>query len=113
MLENFLTNELTLAIAIGGEPNPLGGSQSLANGFELGGLVAALSRAGAVKAFGAQKNRRPALPSRHHILRFNQIEQMALSGKDIAVARTYGGANVFGLARFLGDDDLIRHDGSF
>jgi hypothetical protein len=25
MLENFLTDELTFAIAIGGEPNPLGG----------------------------------------------------------------------------------------
>jgi hypothetical protein len=33
MLQNFLTNELTFAIAIGGEPNLLGGAQSLANGF--------------------------------------------------------------------------------
>ena len=57
MLENFLTDELTLAIAIGGEPDPLGGAQSLANGFELGGFVAALGRASAVKAFGPQKDR--------------------------------------------------------
>jgi hypothetical protein len=28
MLEDFLTDELTFAIAIGGEPNPLGGAQS-------------------------------------------------------------------------------------
>ena len=52
MLEDFLTDELTLAVAVGGERNPLGGAQCLANGSELGGLVAVLRRAGAVKAFG-------------------------------------------------------------
>ena len=48
MLQNFLTDELTLAVAIGGEPNPLGGAQRLANGFELGGFISALCRASAV-----------------------------------------------------------------
>ena len=48
MLKNLLTDELTLAIAIGREPNPLGGAQRLANGFELGGFVSALCRASAV-----------------------------------------------------------------
>ena len=48
MLENFLTYELTLAIAIGGEPNPLGGAQCLANDCKLGGFVATLRRASAV-----------------------------------------------------------------
>ena len=74
MLENFLTDELTLAVAVGGEPNPLGGAQCLANGSELGGFVAALRRASAVKAFGPQQDRRPALPLRHDILRFEQVE---------------------------------------
>jgi hypothetical protein len=36
---------------------------------------------------------------------------MALSWKNIAVARTNCGADVFGLAGFLRDDDLICHDG--
>jgi hypothetical protein len=49
MLENFLTDELTLAIAIGGEPNPLGSAQCFANDFELGGFVPALCRASAPK----------------------------------------------------------------
>ena len=31
----------------------------------------------------------------------------------VSVARTHGGAHVFGLAGFLGDDDLIGHNGSF
>jgi len=48
MLKNLLTDELTLAIAIGREPNPLGGARRLANGFELGGIVSALCRASAV-----------------------------------------------------------------
>jgi hypothetical protein len=43
MLKNLLTNELAFAVAVGGEPNPLGGAQCLANGFELGGLVSATS----------------------------------------------------------------------
>ena len=113
MLENFLADELTLAIAIGGEPNPLGGAQCFADGSELGGLVAALRRASAVKAFWPQQDRRPALPGRHNILRFEQVEQMALGRKDFSVARAYGGADVFGLAGFLRDDDLIGHNGSF
>ena len=36
---------------------------------------------------------------------------MALSWKNITVARTNCGADVFGLAGFLRDDDLICHDG--
>ena len=82
MLENFLTDELPLAVAIGGEPNPLGGAQRLANGSELGGLVAAFRRAGAVKALRPQQDRRPALPRRHDILRFQQVEQMALGRQE-------------------------------
>ena len=36
---------------------------------------------------------------------------MALSWKNITVARTNCGADVFGLAGFLRNDDLICHDG--
>jgi hypothetical protein len=59
MLENFLTDELTLAVAIGGEPNPLGGAQCLANGSELGGcsgLYGDLSAVGEVRE-GSQRDR--------------------------------------------------------
>src|SRR6202162_840376 len=113
MLENFLTDELPLAVGIGAEPNPLGGAQCLANGSELGGFVAALCRASAVKAFGPQQDRRPPLPRRHDILRFEQIKQMTLGRKDFSVTRTDGSADVFGLAGFFRDDDLIGHNGSF
>src|ERR1039458_4856889 len=113
MLENFLTDELTLPIAVGGEAQAFGAAQGLANGPELGGFVSALCRTSAVEAFRPQKDRRPALPGRHDILRFEQVEQMALGREDVSVARTHGGADVFGLAGFLRDDDLVSHDGSF
>ena len=74
MLENLLTDELTLAVAVGRDPNPLGGAQCLADGPELGGFVSPRCRASAVKAFGAQQDRRPALPLWHDILRFEQVE---------------------------------------
>ena len=74
MLENFLTDELTLAVAIGGEPDPLGGAQCLANSSELGRFVAALCRASAVETFGSQQDRRPALPLRDDIFRLEQVE---------------------------------------
>ena len=113
MFKNFLTDELTLAVAIGGEPNPFGGAQRFANGFELSGLVSALCWASAVKAFGPQKYRRPALPRRHNILRLEQVEQMTLGRENVSVMRTHGGANVYRLAGFLSDDNLIGHNGSF
>ena len=56
MLENFLTDELPLAIAIGCEPDLLCGAQRLTDSFELGGFVAAFSRAGAIKTFGTKQD---------------------------------------------------------
>jgi len=56
MLQDFLADELTLAIAIGGEPDPFDRAQCLSNGFELGGFVAALCRASAVKTFRPQQD---------------------------------------------------------
>ena len=39
-----------------------------------------------------------------------QVEQMALGREDVSVTRTDGGTDVFGLAGFLRDDDLIGHN---
>ena len=50
------------------------------------------------------------LPGRHHILRLEQIEQVALGRKDVSIPRTNGGADIFRLAGLLGDDNLIRHE---
>jgi hypothetical protein len=77
---------------------------------ELGGLVSTRCRAGAVKAFRSQQDGRPTLPSRHNVLRLEEIEQMALGRENFSVTRTDGGADVFGLAGFFRDDDLTGHD---
>ena len=106
MLKDLLADELTLAIAISGEPDPLSGAQCLANGAELLGLVTPVSRPRAVEAFRPKKNGRPALPFRHNVLRFKQVEQMTLGGKDLAIARANGSADVFRLTGFFGDDNL-------
>src|SRR6478735_2858791 len=101
MLKNFLTDQLTFAVTIGRKPNPLGCAQRLANSLELSGLVATLCRARSVKTFRPQKYRRPSLPGRNNVFRFEEIEQMALSWKNITVARTNCSADVFGLTGFL------------
>jgi hypothetical protein len=41
MLQNLLPDQLTLAVAVGGEPDALGPSQGVTYRFELGSLVAA------------------------------------------------------------------------
>ena len=51
MLKNFLTDQLTLAVAIGCKPNSFGSAQCLTNGLEFSGLVATLCRARSVKTF--------------------------------------------------------------
>ena len=53
MLENFLAYKLALTVAVGRQPDPLRGSQCVANGFELGSFVAAVGRLCAVEPFGA------------------------------------------------------------
>ena len=53
MLENFLPDQLTFPVAVGGKPNLLGGAQGFANSSELRGFVAALCRPSTVKAFRA------------------------------------------------------------
>src|SRR5580704_6059366 len=95
MLKDFLTDELPLAIAIGCEPDLLSGAQRLTDSFELGDLVAAFSRAGAIEAFGTKQDRRPALPGRHDILRLEKVQQMSFSWEDVSIARAHGGAHVF------------------
>ena len=109
MLENFLADELALTIAIGGDPDALGASQRLTNGFQLARLVASFGWTRGVKIVGLKKVRRPALPGWIDILRLDQVEQMALGGKNIAVARANCRADVCRLTVFLGDDDLISY----
>ena len=67
MLEDLLPDELALAIAICGEPDPLRDAQCLANGSKLRALVTPVSRPRAVEALRPKKNCRPALPGPHNL----------------------------------------------
>ena len=109
MLQDTLADELPLAVAIGGEPDPFRGAQCRLDGFQLRGLVAARCRLGAVEPLGLQQLRRPALPGRVHVLRLKQIEQMTLGRENGAITGPDGGADILGLAGLLGDDDLVGH----
>ena len=110
VLEDFLADELPLAVAVGREPDALRRLQRRADGRELRRLVAAPRRLRAVQPLGPQQRRRPALPPRVDVLGLAQVEQMPFGRENGAVARTHRGAHVLRLARLLGDDDLADHD---
>ena len=109
VLQDLLADQLALAVAVGGEPDPLGGLERVADRLELGGLVAAGGGLGAVEPVGAQQHGRPALPGRHHLLGLEQRQQVAFGGEDGAEARADRGADVLRLAGLLGDDDVGGH----
>src|ERR1700692_4424723 len=91
-------------------PASLGGPQRFPDLLELGGLVAAVRRPGAVEPVGPQQHGAPSLPSWLDVFRLEQIEQVAFSWQDDAIAATDGVADVLRLAGLLSDDDLFSHD---
>ena len=109
VLEDLLADQLALAVAVGGEPDPLCALERVADGLELGGLVAACGGLGAVEPVGAQQHGRPTLPGRHRLFGLEQRQQVAFGREDGAEARAHGGADVLGLAGLLGDDDVVGH----
>jgi len=109
VLQDLLADQLALAVAVGGEPDPLGGLEGVADGLQLGSLVAAGGGLGAVEPVGAQQHGRPALPVRHDLLRLEEVEQVTLSGQDRAVAAAHRRPDVLRLAALLRDDDLVGH----
>ena len=50
MFQDFLADQLTLAVAVGGDDHRLAGFQRRRDGLQLGGLVAAGGRPGGVEA---------------------------------------------------------------
>ena len=109
MLQDLLADQLSLAVAVGGEPDPVGRLQRRPNRRQLGRLVAASRRFGAVQSVGPQQFRRPALPCRVDVLGLAQIEQVPFRRKNGSVARPDRGAHIPGLARFFGNHDLAGH----
>ena len=109
VLENLLPDELSFAVAVGGEPHPPGGAQRLGDGLELRRLVAPRRWLHPVQPVGLEQHRRPTLPAGVHVLGLAQLQQMAFRRKNGAVARPHRGADILRLARLLGDDHLVGH----
>lgn len=93
MLEDLLPDQLAFTVAISGKPNALGGLQRVVDCLELGRLVAAARRAGAVKSIRTQQNGCPLLPCRDNVARLEQIEEMALGREDRPITRSNSGTD--------------------
>ena len=89
VLQDFLADQLPLAVAVGGEPDPVRRLQRRPDRLQLGRLVAARRRFGAVEPVGFQ--------------------QVPFRRQDGSVAGPDGGAHIPGLARLLGNHDLAGH----
>ena len=109
VFEDFLADQLSLAVAVGGEPDPAGGTQGRANGLEFALLVAPRGGFGAEQSLRAEQDRGPAFPDGVHFLRFTQGDQMALGREDRSVPVAQRGPHIAGLTVLLGDDDVAGH----
>ena len=109
MLQDLLADQLSLAVAVGGEPHPVRRLQRRTDRLQLGRLVAARRRFGAIQSVGPQQFRRPALPCRVDVLGLAQVEQVPLRREHGSVAGPDRGAHIPGLARLLGNHDLAGH----
>ena len=82
-------------------PGKIGGMENYARNIIHQLAQRDVSDIASICAFTSRRN--------HDILRLDQVEQMALCRENVSVARTHGGADVFRLAGFLCDDNLISH----
>jgi len=62
MVQDFLTDQLTFAVAIGRQDDIVAGLERRGDGLELGWLVAAGRRARRIEPIGLKDDARPALP---------------------------------------------------
>ena len=109
MLQDLLADQLSLAVAVGGDPDPVGRLQRRTDRLQLCRLVAARRRLGVVQLVRPQRGRRPAFPCRVRVLGLAQVEQVPLRRENGAVAGAHRGAHVPGLARLLRNDHLAGH----
>ena len=109
MFQDFLADQLALAVAVGGDDHHLAGLQRRRDGLQLGGLVAAGGRPGGVEAVRLKQRAGPAFPGRIDLIGFGETEQVALSRQDLPVTAAERRRQIFRLAGFFGDDQRC-HD---
>ena len=105
MLENFLADQLALAVAVGGEDDPIATLERGGDRFQLGGLVALGRGLSGVEAVRLQQHARPAFPRGLDFMGLGQSQKVSLGWQDLPEALAERRAKVASLAGLLGDDE--------
>src|SRR5208283_2532881 len=111
MIEDFLTDQLTLAVAIGRQDDVVAGLERCGDGLEFRLLVSAGSRARGIEPLRLEDDAGPALPRGVDLLGLGQTKQMTLGGQDLSEPRAKGGPEIFRLAGLFRNDQC-RHGSS-
>ena len=108
MIEDLLTDQLTLAVAIGRQDDVVTGLERRGDGLEFRRLVSAGSGARGIEPFRLEDDARPALPSGMDLLGLGQTKKMALGRQDLSEPRAKGGPEILRLAGLFRNDQR-RH----
>ena len=104
VLEDFLADQLALAVAVGGEDDLVTGFERCRDRPEFDRLVALGCRPGGVEPVRLQQHARPALPGRIDLVRLGQPQKVALRRQDLSEPVAKRGAQIPCLAVLLRDD---------
>ena len=84
MLQDFLADQLALAVAVGGEDDLVTGFERCRDRPEFDRLVTVGCRPGGVEPVRLQQYACPALPGRIDLVRLGQPQKMALRRQDLS-----------------------------
>ena len=108
MVEDFLTDQLALTVAIGRQDDVVAGLERRGDGLELRRLVPAGSRARRIEPIRLEDDAGPALPGGIDLLGLRKPQQMTFGGQDLSEPRAKGGPEILRLAGLFRNDQC-RH----
>ena len=108
VLQDFLANQLALAVAVGGENNLITTLKRGSDRFQLRGLVALGRGLCGIEPFRLEEYARPAFPRSLDLMGLCQSQQVSLGRQDLPEPVAECRAQITGLAGLLGDDQ-VRH----
>ena len=104
VLQDFLADQLALAVAVGGEDDPITTLKRRGDRLQLGGLVALGRGLRGVEPVRLQQHARPAFPRGLDLMGLGQAQQVSLGRQDLPEPVAERRAQIAGLAGLLGDD---------
>jgi hypothetical protein len=108
MVEDFLTDQLTLAVAIGRQDDLVAGLERRGDGLEFRRIVSLGSRPRRIKPIRFEDDAGPALPCGIDLLGLGQPQEMTLGGQDLSKPSAKGGPEILRLAGLFRNDQC-RH----